>query len=74
MRQLEHFFYSGGGHAAVIRGIDFDSKVFSIMDPQGTGSNYTTGQIVNSSGNYGDLTYIHSATGIRLTVSGYIYM
>lgn len=68
------FFYSGGGHAAVIRGIDFDSKVFSIMDPQGTGSNYTTGQIVNSSGNYGDLTYIHSATGIRLTVSGYIYM
>lgn len=68
------FFYSGGGHAAVIRGIDFDSKVFSIMDPQGAGSNYTTGQIVNCSGNYGDLTYVPSATGIQLTVSGYIYM
>lgn len=68
------FKSNAGGHAVVIRGIDFGSKLFSIMDPAGSGSNYTTGQIVNTSGNYGDLTFVWTTSGLKFTMRAYLYM
>lgn len=76
--EIEEISYYSILNMAVIRGIDFDSKVFSVMDPQGAGSSYYSGIITNSSGNYGTLIYTNTATntaaGVRLTLREYLYI
>lgn len=67
------FVYPGGAHVVIIRGIDFGGSVFSVMDPEERGSNYTSGQVL-SYGNYGTLTYVNVRYGITLTLKEFAYM
>lgn len=62
------------GHASIIRGIDFGSKTFSVMDPQDAVTDYLTGQIVNSYGNYGTMTYVQFVTSETLILGEYLYV
>lgn len=61
-------------HAMIIRGIDFGSKTFSVMDPNASGDSYASGQISFSQGNYGTLTYVPLSYGFPLTMMAYLYM
>ncbi len=58
-------------HAAVIRGINCASKVFSIMDP--TSGKYCSGQIENAKGNNGMFSFYSTGNGMKFILDQYLY-
>lgn len=61
------FTYSGGAHAVVIRGANFNARTFSVMNPTPTTSGYTSGTVTNSN----VWSFICAYSGVTMTLRYY---
>ncbi len=67
------FTVIGAGNTMIVRVINIDGGTFSYMDPEATGANYKTGEILNRSGSHGDLVGYNFNGNLMLWLDAYLY-